>query len=1023
MKCLLRFTLLSLVALSLFACSKSNDRVSSIDPSTGKHPADWAVAGTGGLHPTAYLNGPSACYQCHGKDLKGGISKVSCFSTSLNGITCHAGGPSGHPAGWAAPDAHGAAAKALFAGQNGMPHCQLCHGTDFAGGIANKSCLNTAGCHGAGIMAPHSPKPWLSRIGGRTHSSADVSNAAACVVCHANGANSSRQPSTPAPAGTAPGCFNNTLCHGVEGHQSGWNVPTAHGVAAKAAAGGITINGIYSPFSSFADCTNCHGTRYDGGAAQQTCINTAGCHGANVASPHPARPWLSTTGGVTHTSTDTSNAAQCAVCHTAGANSTRVPRAGDPIGSTGCFNNTLCHGAEGHPVGWNAAAQHGAAAKQAPSPTTGFASCQPCHGSSFNNGSATSCTNTLGCHGLTVSAPHPARPWTSKTVGAVTHTTTDPGNAATCAICHTGGANSTVVPPAPATGTAGCYNNTLCHFHQIPFAPSATIPASLHGGLAKQDLTVCQACHGVKGTTAFDGLAIGGGVTTIACSSCHTFAKAHPTAWQGTTTNPGETVIYSHRTAGNIANACTLCHDVTQGRTAPLASAPSCFSATFTNSLNQTGTCHASGPGAAPHAVPYPNHNATARSNFTYCLGCHQVAANAAGSKPPGCQNCHLTSPVATPTGCTSCHAKPPAGTTYPNLAGVHGSHAVLNVTENATLTAVCDQCHNTLGLGTLDHLNRARARTASVQASPAVFGTLAKTGGLTPTYTDATQTCANTYCHGNTLDKPASAILSPSWTAPFLTGNAASDCTKCHGYPPLTTAHQLTTGPTSCINCHSHVNAAGTGFTDPTKHINGVIDATAAHAVPYFTHNTAAATTCLAANGGCHNTGTGGTAAANQYPLAKNASTGAPDCMSCHTLADPLSTGNGLGNCKSCHGTGGTGTLAAPTGTSWPNIRGSNIKAQHPSHKGSVCGDCHPGVDGTGRATAGSVAAGSGAGLNHGPNKNKLSGTTQTNSTQTVTGIVPTIPRGTGSSCTHSTLPNNSCHADGPGTQIWTAP
>ena len=156
-------------------------------------------------------------------------------------------------------------------------------------------------------------------------------------------------------------------------------------------------------------------------------------------------------------------------------------------------------------------------------------------------------------------------------------------------------------------------------------------------------------------------------------------------------------------------------------------------------------------------------------------------------------------------------------------------------------------------------------------------------------------------------------------------------------------------------------------------------------------------------------------------YPNVKDSSTNAPDCRSCHTLADPLTAGNGLGTCKSCHGTGGTGTLAAPTGTVWPNIRGSNSDARHPSHEGSSCGDCHPGVDATGRST--NNASGSGSGVNHGPNKSRLSGATQTNTTQTVTGITPNAVRGTGSSCNHSNLPNNACH-DGPGEiKTWTAP
>src|ERR1039458_4229042 len=130
MNYVLKAALVSIATLVLFSCSKGNDRAPNIDPSTGKHPSGWAVAGTGGNHFTAYINGPSACYQCHGKDLNGGISNVSCFTASRSGITCHANGP-GHPVGWAAADVHGAAAKALLAGQNGMPHCQVCHGSDF----------------------------------------------------------------------------------------------------------------------------------------------------------------------------------------------------------------------------------------------------------------------------------------------------------------------------------------------------------------------------------------------------------------------------------------------------------------------------------------------------------------------------------------------------------------------------------------------------------------------------------------------------------------------------------------------------------------------------------------------------------------------------------------------------------------------------------------------------------------------------------------------------------------------------
>ncbi len=74
--------------LSLFiivcGCSSGNDNTINLN-STGKHSANWVSS-----HRTAALSSVSPCYECHGADLKGGISKVSCFSADFNGQYCHA---------------------------------------------------------------------------------------------------------------------------------------------------------------------------------------------------------------------------------------------------------------------------------------------------------------------------------------------------------------------------------------------------------------------------------------------------------------------------------------------------------------------------------------------------------------------------------------------------------------------------------------------------------------------------------------------------------------------------------------------------------------------------------------------------------------------------------------------------------------------------------------------------------------------------------------------------------------------
>ncbi len=164
---------------------------------------------------------------------------------------------------------------------------------------------------------------------------------------------------------------------------------------------------------------------------------------------------------------------------------------------------------------------------------------------------------------------------------------------------------------------------------------------------------------------------------------------------------------------------------------------------------------------------------------------------------------------------CASCHGAPPSGTVYPNIALAHPSHATLNVAD------ICGECHNGLGSVTLDHFLRARNHTTSVQTGAVVFGAFAQTGGVSPVYNETTLQCTNTYCHGATL--VGGANKSPVWSdANYLT---AAGCGTCHGFPPANAAHTGFTSSTACKTCHPHVNATNTGFDDPTKHVNGVID------------------------------------------------------------------------------------------------------------------------------------------------------------------------------------------------------
>jgi hypothetical protein len=318
------------------------------------HASQWRTGDTYVHTTTAEGNAP-VCAFCH---LNGANSPVAppsppapagtapgCFNSTL----CHGVGGVPHPVGsaWvaASPAAqpHGDSAKATPGAAAGFAYCQVCHGTgttppaNFGGGSSGVSCLT---CHGN----PHAPAPWRASAGSvYDHTSTDPGNAPICAQCHFPGSlsNPPNHPPSPAPAGTPPGCFNSTLCHGASFHPAGWAELSQHGTAAKA---------VPSASGGFSFCQTCHGTgttppaNFGGGSVGVSCYP---CHG-NVGTPHPgtAGTWR---GGATPTHRTTnqaqSNLDVCAQCHLNGANSPLAPPSPPaPAGTApGCFNNTLCH--------------------------------------------------------------------------------------------------------------------------------------------------------------------------------------------------------------------------------------------------------------------------------------------------------------------------------------------------------------------------------------------------------------------------------------------------------------------------------------------------------------------------------------------------------------------------------------------------------------------------------------------------------------------------------------------------------
>ncbi len=502
------------IGMTIAGCSTPNDK-SIINPDTGKHSANWYVD-----HRIAFLTSPSTCTECHGTDLHGGIARVSCFSADFNGMSCHASGPLGHPAGWASPDSHGASAKAApdAAATKGFSTCQLCHGADFTGGLANQTCLNTSGCHGAGVNAPHSPAPWRTPTTTRTHTTTNTANAPVCGLCHLNG----RTPPSyvPLQAGAQPGCFNNMLCHGsnVAPHVVPFTDPTLHGPVAKA---DLTF------------CQGCHANPSSGGAGSNPRFNvpignltagceSAGCHDPNYAHPTQWRGLTATAPGGHMTAGNLANA--CALCH-----------------------------------GVNLAGGVGPA-------------CATCH----TAGSPLTMTNCTSCH----SSPPNGATAPNRTGAHTTHNAL-PNVTAVCNTCHNGGGTRTAnhdygrgsvyaafLPAYNAKSGAAAFNastntctNVSCHGGQ-------TTPNWLTGAIDVN--TQCTTCH-AYGVTQYNSFNSGQHdlhVGFAACTECHDTTKLAPVHFNDLNTTAMtqayltllSTLNYTG-TGGGTFGACTInCH-------------------------------------------------------------------------------------------------------------------------------------------------------------------------------------------------------------------------------------------------------------------------------------------------------------------------------------------------------------------------------------------------------------------------------------------------------------------------------
>jgi len=747
------------------------------------------LAGVGATWQPASLT--CASTYCHGASLGGGDLKTPLWTGSGQATcgSCHGLPPP-------SPHVQNTACGSCHAGYTSSAVNPATH----VNGALDVAGLTCSSCHGSAANAA----PPLGTRGETAATERAVgahqkhvvggllARPIGCEVCHTLPATMNH------PDGVARVTF------GAEaGAGAAWNVPAltcsstyCHG--ATLAAGGSQQTPLWTGGAAQAACGTCHGLPPPPPHSQNP--SCGGCHGAGYSS--------STVNAATHVDGDVQLVGMtCASCHgdAARAGSDEL-KAAPPTGVNGeTATSTRAVGAHqrhlsGGAVGPAVACGECHAVPTSPGHPDGVAQVALGALSSRDGVAAAydpaSVTCTTYCHGASLSGGGDVPPlWTG---GAAE---------ADCGSCH--GAP----PPAPHVSSPDCGR---CHGAGYTQA-AVNLATHMNGTLDVLALT-CSSCHGdparagddtrkaapptgSRGETATTERAVGaherhltGGALgpAVACTQCHVVPATGDTAHVNGVAAVAFGSLWSRGGATPAWNTPALtCTTYCHGATLPGGSIPA---PSWTGGASQTacGTCHGRPP-PAPHV------------QNAQCGSCH---TGYTGSSVNAATHMNGTLEVIELT-CSSCHgdparvgsdavkAAPPYGTngetaTTQRAVGAHQKH----LTSTTSQPVACEECHAVPA--SMSH------PTGAVDLA---WGTLARTGGATPSFSSAALTCTN-YCHGATL-------VGGTLTAPLWTGGSTqvSSCSSCHGNPPNTggilnpTTGGRFRGHTehlrSCGNCH----------------------------------------------------------------------------------------------------------------------------------------------------------------------------------------------------------------------------
>lgn len=208
------------------------------------------------------------------------------------------------------------------------------------------------------------------------------------------------------------------------------------------------------------------------------------------------------------------------------------------------------------------------------------------------------------------------------------------------------------------------------------------------------------------------------------------------------------------------------------------------------------------------------------------CKTCHG-SDYAGGTSGQSCTTCHTKQ--GGPENCTTCHgsvnAAPPFDLSNNTSASVRGVGAHQKHLLGGVIGApvACKECHTVpsqlLSAGHIDNTEHAEIR----------FDTTSIFHRSDASYSAATVSCNNTYCHGNFNGGNLNRTV--SWTD--VSGTAAA-CGTCHGDATKATlkekafpvsGHSAATVTSDCSTCHGSVVNANMTIINPARHINGRID------------------------------------------------------------------------------------------------------------------------------------------------------------------------------------------------------